>query len=1026
LAPGIIQTERAPGEPPDPVAATALERFIDVHRWQPDLPATVDLTDVRELAMGPAEARAFLCSAAGRHQPDRLRIAVFAQADRLAAWEWIKWLPHAGSVGEYDATGPVRLISSDPTTLALAPDDPAHLTLVVDGDHDVTALLDRARSSTVLWVDPDAAPLTETPDRCSVATAEAVARRLASQHPHTETAAVTLPDLLAGDTATRQRLRVPIGVSDSGSPLHLDLRESAEGGTGPHGLIVGATGSGKSELLRTLTVGLAVTHPPEALNLVLVDFKGGATFAGLGALPHTSALITNLSDDLALVDRMHDALAGELVRRQEILRVAGNFASLRELDAARATGADLPGMPALLVIIDEFSELLAARPELADLFAAIGRVGRSLGVHLLLATQRLDEGRLRGLEAHLGYRIALRTFSAQESRAAIGVVDAHELPRTPGVGYLSTGPGALVRFKAVHVSAPSVRRDGAPPHVVPFAAASAPSAEEDYTVTSGPSYLESAVASARQQAGAARQAHRIWLPPLRGTIPLDALLPDVAADPDLGLVSHAWRDSGPHTIPVGVVDRPREQRHDPLVVRLDGAAGHAAVVGAPRTGTSSLLHTMVTGLALTNTPREAQFLLIDLAGGDLLALRDLPHVIAAADRHQPDRVRRIVTEAIARTDRGPAEHPELFVVIDGWGGMRELFADLESDLVALAQRSLASGVHLIVSANRWSELRPALRDAIGTRLELRLGDPSESEHGRQIARLVPGEPGHGLTSTGHHFLAAHPGHPTETVARIRAAWPHPAAPALTELPPLITLAQLQNEGPELTLGVEGDLTPVRISPADFPHLLVYGDRGSGKSSLLRLLAHEVARTHTPDQARILAVDPRRSLLGEIPEAHLLDHVASPEAIATAMADLSEALRARLPGPDVTRAQLQSRAWWSGPEIWLLADDHDLIATPAATADSPLRPLNDLLPHAQEIGLHLVLTRRAQGASRVQHERTIQSLRDNQATVLLLDGSSDEGPLAGPHRARPQPPGRGLLVARNAARSIQLAWLEPPE
>src|SRR5439155_4040144 len=120
----------------------------------------------------------------------------------------------------------------------------------------------------------------------------------------------------------RDRLRIPIGVDPAGRPVELDLKESAEGGMGPHGLVIGATGSGKSELLRTLVTGLAVTHSSQTLNLALIDFKGGATFAGMTALPHTCAVITNLAADLSLVDRMGDALRGELVRRQELLRAA--------------------------------------------------------------------------------------------------------------------------------------------------------------------------------------------------------------------------------------------------------------------------------------------------------------------------------------------------------------------------------------------------------------------------------------------------------------------------------------------------------------------------------------------------------------------------------------------------------------------------------------------------------------------------------------------------------------------------------
>ena len=268
-----------------------------------------------------------------------------------------------------------------------------------------------------------------TADQCHLATAEALARRLAAAaqrhrdgdgEPATADGTTDLVDLLGLPDVRRydpaagwrprpaaDRLRVPIGLADSGEPIHLDLKEAACQGMGPHGLVIGATGSGKSELLRTLVLGLALTQSPEELNLVLVDFKGGATFAEMSALPHLSALITNLADDLTLVDRMQDALSGELVRRQEILRAAGGHASVRDYELARAAGADLDPVPALFVVVDEFSELLAARPELIDLFVAIGRLGRSLGLHLLLASQRLDEGRLRGLESHLSYRIGL-------------------------------------------------------------------------------------------------------------------------------------------------------------------------------------------------------------------------------------------------------------------------------------------------------------------------------------------------------------------------------------------------------------------------------------------------------------------------------------------------------------------------------------------------------------------------------------------------------------------------------------------
>ena len=160
---------------------------------------------------------------------------------------------------------------------------------------------------------------------------------------------------------------------------------------------------------------------------------------------------------------MRDALTGEITRRQQILRNAGNLAGVTDYDRARRAGLPLPPLPALFVIVDEFSELLAQQPDFIDVFAAIGRLGRSLGIHLLLASQRLEEGRLRGLDAHLSYRICLKTLSAAESRMTIGVPDAYELPGAPGAAFLKVGAAEPIRFQSAYVSA----RITAAPAVLP-------------------------------------------------------------------------------------------------------------------------------------------------------------------------------------------------------------------------------------------------------------------------------------------------------------------------------------------------------------------------------------------------------------------------------------------------------------------------------------------------------------------------------------------------------------------------------
>ncbi|RKV65479.1 MAG: type VII secretion protein EccCa, partial [Actinomyces sp.] len=262
-------------------------------------------------------------------------------------------------------------------------------------------------------VQQDVAPAMYRPDQMGIAEATAVARRLtrftegmaqAITNKSEKKASSDLMDLLGlGDVRLfdpdkrwrhrkgREYLRVPFGLTESGNPIIIDIKESAKNGMGPHGMLIGATGSGKSEVLRTMVLAMALTHDPIQLNFVLVDFKGGATFAGMDTLPHVSAMISNLEEESFLVARMEEALQGEMSRRQELLRAAGNFAKVEEYENARRAGKhDGPPLPALFVIIDEFSELLVAHADFIKVFEAIGRLGRSLSVHLLFASQRID------------------------------------------------------------------------------------------------------------------------------------------------------------------------------------------------------------------------------------------------------------------------------------------------------------------------------------------------------------------------------------------------------------------------------------------------------------------------------------------------------------------------------------------------------------------------------------------------------------------------------------------------------------
>ena len=324
---------------------------------------------------------------------------------------------------------------------------------------------------------------------------------------------------------------------------------------------------------------------------------------------------------------MYEALSGELTRRQELLRAAGGLVSVRDYERARQRGAPLPPLPSLVVVVDEFTELITQQESFVELFVQIGRLGRSLGLHLLLASQRLDEGKIRGLEAHLSYRIALRTFSPEESRTVIGVQDAYTLPNAPGHGLLKADTAVLTRFRTTYVSGaytPGGDDPGGllagPTDVRPFpagllpippavAAAAAAGAPARRTTRPSPPMLSVMVEQIAARGGT---AHQVWLPPLADPPPLDALLRGLAERPGRGF--GAAPDTPPLQVPIGHVDLPFQQRRDPLVIDLSGAGGHVGIVGRPRSGKSTMLRTLIAALALRHTPAEVQFYCLDFSG----------------------------------------------------------------------------------------------------------------------------------------------------------------------------------------------------------------------------------------------------------------------------------------------------------------------------------------------------------------------------------------------------------------------------
>ncbi|MFD8308296.1 type VII secretion protein EccCa [Streptomyces sp. NPDC059690] len=856
----------------------------------------------------------------------------------------------------------------------------------------------------------------------------------------------------------RDFLRVPIGLTDRPEPVLLDLKESSQLGMGPHGLCVGATGSGKSELLRTLVLALAATHSPEDLALVLVDYKGGATFAPFAHLPHVAGVITNLENQAGLVERVHTSLAGEVKRRQQVLKDTGNVADIGHYAALRAAERpDLEPLPHLFVVIDEFGELITAKPDFIDLFLSIGRIGRSIGVHLLLSSQRIEGGKLKGLDTYLSYRLGLRTFSADESRTVLDTTDAFHLPPLPGFGYLKVDTSTYERFKAGYVSG---RYHGPTHHEQ---ADDTPLAWPDPTYNTGqeePETPEEPAATRRetgptvlsvmvdQLATAAPPVRRIWLPPLPDTVTLNtAAGPLQAGTEGLRL---PYGDGSMH-VPLGVLDDPARQWQQPWLLDLTVAGGHVAVIGGPQSGKTTLLRTLALALALTHTPDDVAVYGLDLAGGGLSALADLPHVGGIAGRADHERAARTVAEARAmlaereelfrelgidsvdqlRRLRAKGQLPELgatdiVLLIDGFGALRDEFADLDDAIADLLKRGSGYGIHVVAGMLRWNDVRIATQSMFGTRVELRLNDSADSSIDRKLSEtLSPDTPGRVLTDGKLFAQVALPridnrpdtgdlATALERTARtIRASWHGKLAPPVRVLPIRLPAAKLPSPAAEparIPLGVDQDaLAPVLLDLfGTDQHLLILGDNECGKTNLLKLIATQLVERHTDEELVFGIFDPRRGLRGVVPEPYRGGYAHNAKLAAALSTGIATELEKRLPETADPDAPLTAEPAFRGPRIVILIDDYDILTT---ASQQPLEPFLAYLSSAQDIGLHFVLARRTAGASRALYEPLLTTLRETGTTALVMTGDRTEGQLFPGLYASQQPPGRGTLVRR---------------
>jgi S-DNA-T family DNA segregation ATPase FtsK/SpoIIIE len=564
----------------------------------------------------------------------------------------------------------------------------------------------------------------------------------------------------------------PIGIGAEGTFV-LDIRKD-----GPHALVAGTTGAGKSELLQTVIASLAVANRPDALNFVLIDYKGGSAFQDCARLPHTVGMVSDL--DAHLTERALASLAAELHHRETILFSAGTK-DIEDYNDARRLRPELEPMPRLVLIIDEFASLVAELPDFIAGLVDIARRGRSLGVHLVLATQRPAGVVSADIRANTNLRIALRVTDADESRDVIDAPDSGAIAKsTPGRAYVRSGAQSLVGVQSARIGGrrPARGQQRAKAAVQPlgWAALGRPlprgAAEDadDGTMVTDLAVLVDAVRDACQLLGFPAP-RKPWLDPLPEQVTVEEVTAGAGAAPGgsagavpagggSGRTGGAWRDVLP--IAYGLTDLPAQQARAPLAV--DVVRGeHVLIVGGPRSGRSTALRTLAGSLARAASPQDVHLYAIDCGANALLPLVGLPHCGAVVTRDQPERLSRLLDRLTAEVSRRqqllamrgassaaeqramaatPEERlPWMVLLLDGWEGYTSTFeaynyGKLIDGANRLFREGGAAGLKVVMTADR-SGFNGQISSVFADKLILRMADPNDYTTGGLSVREVP-------------------------------------------------------------------------------------------------------------------------------------------------------------------------------------------------------------------------------------------------------------------------------------------------
>ena len=760
---------------------------------------------------------------------------------------------------------------------------------------------------------------------------------------------------------------------------------------GPHALVGGTTGAGKSELLRTLVASLAATYSPEQVNFVLLDYKGGSAFDACASLPHVVGVVTDLDDRLA--ERALRCLEAELRYREQLLRERG-ATDVAHYRALARTGAETPWPPLarLVVIIDEFAALAAELPGFMDSLVSVAQRGRSLGMHLVLATQRPSGAVSASIRTNTALRIALRVLDAADSVDVLDSPKAAAIGRhRPGRAFARFGPGELVEFQSALVTGVTAARQGSrvvPPDGIP---APEPEAVPSDETADDLTWLVAAVNTAWNRWGGA-PPRQPWPDPLPPMIWLDAL----AADVQTGHAGVAFAQA----------DDPNRQCQYPLA--WDPAGGNALFAGNPGSGTTTALGSLAIALARRHPPEKCHLYAIDSGSGQLTSLKELPHCGAVVSPDERDRIRRLIRRLDDELDRrlgqGRASPdssqrlpPLVVALIDNWGGLvKSLDNVTDHGLLAVLERVWAEGpaVGLCVAAaaDQLSKVSRAIQAATPQTFVFRLGDPAlYRQWGVVVDDPATLPPGRGFAiPSGIEIQVAMPDDGVAAAA-IAIATPHPPGgglPPVEVLPAVVDLSRLDQailSGSPLylPLGLSDDtLSPIGLTLYPNEHALILGPARSGRSTALAGVAAVAAACG----GQVIALAAEGSPLACSPHVHVA-------------ADLAEVLAA------VDTAE---------PPTFVLIDDAETVGDP----DGALKALAaDGRP-----GLHIVASGRADRL-RTAYGHWTSEIRFSRTGVLLqptpLDG--DLFTIQLPTRPTlPSIPGRGYLIQNAHPTIIQIA------